>query len=164
MVPLVNTEQVLRWWKSISWCVPNIPVVPLLLISQWWYFSYLFADVMVLLLSPCEADDEPFPSCWFIAFICNTQVPLCNQKFIIMLEHSARLRPSIKVNSLIVYISLGYYLDEWTGPCTWPSGWLHLDKWLSCTSKVYQISIFSEWHLHKWHMPALSQVISQTVY
>ena len=32
-------------------------------------------------------------------------------------------------------------------------------------SKVYQISIFSERHLHKWHMPvlALSQVIFQTV-
>ncbi len=29
--------------------------------------------------------------------------------------------------------SLGYYLDEWTGLCTWPSGWLHLAKWLPCT-------------------------------
>ena len=72
---------------SISWCVPKIPVVPLLLISQWCYLSYLFADVMVLLLSPCEADDEPLPSCWFIAFICNKQVPLCNQKFNTVSEH-----------------------------------------------------------------------------
>ncbi len=30
-------------------------------------------------------------------------------------------------------ISLGYYLDKWTGPCTWAGGWLHLDKWLLCT-------------------------------
>ena len=29
--------------------------------------------------------------------------------------------------------------------------------------QVYQISIFSEWHLHKWHMAALSQVVSRTV-
>ncbi len=29
--------------------------------------------------------------------------------------------------------SLGYYLDKWTGPCTWAGGWLHLDKWLLCT-------------------------------
>ena len=50
--------------------------------------------------------------------------------------------------------SLGYYLDKWTGPCTWAGGWLHLDK--------YQIYNFSERHLPKWHMTALSQVISQT--
>ena len=29
-------------------------------------------------------------------------------------------------------------------------------------TEVYQISILSEWHLHKWHMLALSQVISCT--
>ncbi len=29
--------------------------------------------------------------------------------------------------------------------------------------KVYQISIFSESHLAKWHSAALSQVITQTV-
>ncbi len=60
----------------------------------------------------------------------------------------------------------GILLGWVTSPCTRPSGYVHLKKWLSgtCTSKVYQISNFSERHLHKWHMPALSQVVFQTVY
>ncbi len=52
-------------------------------------------------------------------------------------------------------VSWVYYLDEWpvlavsqVDACTWTS--------------VYQISNFCERHLHKWHMPALSQVVSQT--
>ncbi len=32
------------------------------------------------------------------------------------------------LNGFCMVISLGYYLDKWTGPRTWAGGWLHLDK------------------------------------
>ena len=74
--------------------------------------------------------------------------------------------------------SPGCYLDEWpvralsqVDGCTWtsdcpapgqvPSPTVHLIK-CHPISKVCQFSIFSERHLRKWHMPALSQVIPQT--
>ncbi len=41
---------------------------------------------------------------------------------------------------------------------------VHLAKWMAALEQVWQISIFSERHLRKWHMPALSQVIPQTDY
>ena len=59
----------------------------------------------------------------------------------------------------------GYYLAEWpvcalgqVDACTWTSDW-----WAPKISKMYQISDFHEWHLHKCHTSALSQVISLTV-
>ncbi len=39
---------------------------------------------------------------------------------------------------------------------------VHLAKWMAALEQVWQISIFSERHLSKWHMPAPSQVIPQT--
>ncbi len=69
--------------------------------------------------------------------------------------------------------------STWTSdshaPCQVPSPTDHLVKCHSGIegpgrskavkiNKVYQISIFSERHLAKWHMMALSQVIPQTEY
>ena len=49
---------------------------------------------------------------------------------------------------------------------TWMSNrWLHLAKWILELEQVQsgQIWNFSERHLYKWHIPALSQVIAWTV-
>ena len=51
-------------------------------------------------------------------------------------------------------------LSEQCHLCKW-----HWFTWTSAPlkiSKVCQISNFSEQHLHKWHMPALSQVVPRT--
>ncbi len=56
--------------------------------------------------------------------------------------------------------------STWTSDCCAPGQVPppndHLIKAVKI-SKVYQIYIFSERHLPKWHMMALTQVISQTV-
>ncbi len=57
----------------------------------------------------------------------------------------------------------------WCLAVTYSSGCLHLNKWLpgtrSCAiSKVCKISDFHERHLAKWHISALSQVVSRTVH
>ncbi len=46
--------------------------------------------------------------------------------------------------------------------CTWPSGCMHLNKWLIRISKMYQIPDFHERHLTKCHTWTLSQVITHT--
>ncbi len=58
--------------------------------------------------------------------------------------------------TLCIVFSPGCYLDEWpiralglVATCTWTSDW-------------YQICNFLDWHLAKWHIAALSWVITHT--